>query len=70
MFELIWIQKDDRTPLHWAASGGHVAIIDFLKSRGADINAVDEVCTCPLWKISSCSMVDTSFVPKSLVGPH
>ena len=30
-----------RTPLHWAASGGHVALVDWLLQHGAEVNAAD-----------------------------
>ena len=30
-------------PLHWAASGGHVEIIEFLLKQGVPVDARDEV---------------------------
>ena len=36
-------KKDDRTPLHWACSGGHGDIVNYLISKGASVNAVDDV---------------------------
>jgi len=30
------------TPLMWSASGGHAAVVSFLLSRGADVNARDD----------------------------
>lgn len=29
--------------MHWAASGGHDAVLEFLLSKGAAVNAVDDV---------------------------
>ncbi|KAI8339276.1 hypothetical protein BC941DRAFT_269111 [Chlamydoabsidia padenii] len=35
--------EDERTPLHWASSGGHDALVLFLIEKGADVNAKDDV---------------------------
>jgi hypothetical protein len=47
-----WINRPDPdyggTPLHWAASKGHVAIVSFLVSAGADVNAKNRAGETPL----------------------
>ncbi|KAI7856371.1 prosome, macropain 26S subunit, non-ATPase, 10, isoform CRA_c [Circinella umbellata] len=40
--------EDDRTPLHWACSGGHGDIVDYLISKGALVNAIDDSGWSPL----------------------
>lgn len=34
---------DQRTPLHWAASGGHANIVNYLLTLHVPIDALDEV---------------------------
>ncbi|KAI9304640.1 hypothetical protein BJ944DRAFT_82555 [Cunninghamella echinulata] len=34
--------EDDRTALHWAASGGHDELVLFLIEKNANVNAKDE----------------------------
>ena len=31
-----------RTPLHWSAENGHVAVVKYLVDHGADVNIQDE----------------------------
>jgi len=33
----------ERTPLHWAAAGGHAKVAQVLVDRGADVNATDNL---------------------------
>lgn len=35
--------EDDRIPLHWAASGGHLNITEYLLLNGSKVDAVDDV---------------------------
>ncbi|KAI9340248.1 26S proteasome non-ATPase regulatory subunit 10 [Obelidium mucronatum] len=37
------IDEDQRTALHWAASGKHINVVEYLISKGADVNAQDDV---------------------------
>lgn len=51
--------QDSRTPLHWAASAGHVDVVTYLLENGADVDKVDDSgwsalhvagwCDWPLW---------------------
>lgn len=38
-----WNLQDGWTPLHFAAWGGHDAVIEALYGAGADVNAFDKV---------------------------
>eukprot|EP00276_Gloeochaete_wittrockiana_P008319 CAMPEP_0184659418 /NCGR_PEP_ID=MMETSP0308-20130426/29517_1 /TAXON_ID=38269 /ORGANISM="Gloeochaete witrockiana, Strain SAG 46.84" /LENGTH=121 /DNA_ID=CAMNT_0027099213 /DNA_START=9 /DNA_END=374 /DNA_ORIENTATION=+ len=40
---------NQRTPLHWAADYGKVEVIDFLISKGADVEAKDRYGNTPLF---------------------
>ncbi|OZJ03901.1 hypothetical protein BZG36_03284 [Bifiguratus adelaidae] len=42
------VDDDDRTPLHWAAAGGHDDIVDFLLGQGAKVDAADDSGWTPL----------------------
>lgn len=35
--------QTQRMPLHWAASGGHEDIVEFLLKQGVPVDARDEV---------------------------
>jgi hypothetical protein len=37
--------QNNKTPLHYAAQGGHVQATELLLAAGADYNAKDKVCT-------------------------
>jgi ankyrin repeat protein len=37
-----------RTPMHWAADFGHVEVLQYLHSKGAQINAKDNFGITPL----------------------
>ena len=41
---LDFILQTARMPLHWAASGGHADIVEFLLSLNVPVDARDEVC--------------------------
>ncbi|KAI9434232.1 ankyrin repeat-containing domain protein [Lactarius indigo] len=34
--------QDSRTPLHWAASGGHLDVIAYLLANGAGVDKTDD----------------------------
>ena len=40
---MILHNQDGLTALHWAAYGGHTAVVTVLLNRGADITATDKV---------------------------
>jgi hypothetical protein len=43
---LVWLTlvlQDERTPLHWAASGGHLDITEYLILQKAQVDAPDDV---------------------------
>ncbi|KAH6583759.1 hypothetical protein BASA60_001280 [Batrachochytrium salamandrivorans] len=42
------VDSDKRTALHWAASGKHLDIVEYLIEKGADVNAKDEADWTPL----------------------
>lgn len=33
--------QDSRTPLHWAASSGHLDVVTYLLENGAEVDKVD-----------------------------
>ncbi len=35
--------QDQSTPLHWAATQGHVEVAKALLAKGANVNAINEV---------------------------
>lgn len=44
-FRFIWLTsvlQDERTPLHWAASGGHLDITEYLIQQKAQVDASDD----------------------------
>lgn len=41
-FQLVF--QSGRVPLHWAASGGQTAVVEFLLSHGVKIDPRDDVC--------------------------
>ena len=43
----------DRTPLHWAARGGHFGVMQQLIEKGADVNAKDNARITPLHSVAS-----------------
>lgn len=47
------LSQDERTPLHWAASGGHLDITEYLIRQKADVDATDDVrCFYLLFELS------------------
>jgi hypothetical protein len=34
--------QDSRTPLHWAASAGHIDVATYLLANGAEVDKVDD----------------------------
>ncbi|KAI7890678.1 prosome, macropain 26S subunit, non-ATPase, 10, isoform CRA_c [Mucor mucedo] len=36
------VDEDGRTALHWAASGGHASIVEYLMNKGAIVNNPDK----------------------------
>jgi ankyrin repeat protein/glyoxylase-like metal-dependent hydrolase (beta-lactamase superfamily II) len=40
--------ENGRTPLHWAARGGHLEVLRYLAEKGADLNAIDNNGVAPL----------------------
>jgi 26S proteasome non-ATPase regulatory subunit 10 len=42
------IPKDERTPLHWAASSGSIEIVQFLIDQGAEVDKTDASGWTPL----------------------
>ncbi|KAI9454762.1 ankyrin repeat-containing domain protein [Lactarius psammicola] len=36
------VDADSRTPLHWAASGGHLDVITYLLANGAEVDKIDD----------------------------
>jgi len=42
------VDKNGRTPLHWAADFGQVEVMEFLLSKGANVNATDKFGITPL----------------------
>ena len=50
--------RDNVTPLHWAASGGHRDAVDFLVSRGAEIDARDNDGRTPLFVAAAWGQTD------------
>lgn len=40
--------ENDKTPLHFAAQGGHIEIVELLLSKGADVNAKNSAMETPL----------------------
>ena len=45
-YDYVLYDQDGLTPLMYAAAGGHVAAIEVLLTRGANIEAVDNVSNC------------------------
>lgn len=43
-----WLNQDGRSPLHWAASGGHIEALTFLLDRGALVSTADREGHTPL----------------------
>ena len=39
----MFLKGQHRTPLCWAASGGHTDVVKILIEKGADVNAKDKV---------------------------
>ncbi len=44
--------ENGRTPLHWAARGGHFEVLQYLVDRGADLNAIDNNGIAPLHSLA------------------
>ncbi|KAJ3010225.1 UNVERIFIED_CONTAM: hypothetical protein HDU68_002258, partial [Siphonaria sp. JEL0065] len=42
------IDEDQRTALHWAASGKHIQVVEYLVTNGSDVNAQDDAKWTPL----------------------
>lgn len=37
-----WHMQDSRTPLHWGASAGHLDIVTYLLTNGAEVDKADD----------------------------
>eukprot|EP01115_Flamella_aegyptia_P007250 TRINITY_DN30092_c0_g1_i1.p1 TRINITY_DN30092_c0_g1~~TRINITY_DN30092_c0_g1_i1.p1 ORF type:complete len:154 (+),score=61.61 TRINITY_DN30092_c0_g1_i1:26-463(+) len=52
--QLKWVDGEGNTLLHWSAGGGHYDCVEFLVSKGVDVNAVNHHGETPLhraaWK--------------------
>ncbi len=48
----MWGEQESRTPLMYAAEGGHVDIFQSLVSSGSDVNATDDV-SMVVWVLSA-----------------
>jgi len=59
------VDADTRTPLHWAASGGHLDVVSYLLANGAEVNKADDSGWTPLHGAVSSGHED---VVRELVG--
>ena len=46
--------QDSRTPLHWAASGGHLDVVTYLLANGAEVDKADDCGWTPLHTAGRC----------------
>ena len=53
------------TPLHYAASQGHLQLVHLLISYGADVNAVDSFNKTAFWRAVSLGQHQIALVPVS-----
>jgi hypothetical protein len=48
------VDADSRTPLHWAASGGHLDVVAYLLANGAEVDKTDDNGWTPLHIAGRC----------------
>ncbi|KAJ3126839.1 hypothetical protein HK100_010053 [Physocladia obscura] len=65
------VDEDLRTPLHWAVSGKHIPVAEFLLENGAAVNAQDDAGWSPLMIAASVGSAPlTDFLIQNAADPN